>query len=99
MANRKRKNQERPTAEPAPSPPVPPEPSLVGWKFFAGAFVLMLGPCVYTIYRAAYDDMRGTILPWVVGASAAAILAGVLAVVVNTVIEWRASRTNTASDD
>lgn len=71
----------------------PQEPSYVGWGFWLIAFAVLAGPCVYAFYLIAYEDRRGTLLPWVLGGSAAALIAGVLSSLVNTLLDWKWRRT------
>lgn len=67
----------------------PSEPSYVGWGFWLIVFFVLAGPCVYAFYLIAYDDRRNTLLPWVLGASSAALIAGVLSSLVNSILNWK----------
>ena len=67
-----------------------PEP--LGWGFWLICFIVLFGPMTYGGYLLSTEDRRATLLPWVLGFSGAALVAGLLSAGINFVIDFRARR-------
>ena len=91
MAKKKtKKKKKKQTPEVAAEALDLPEP--VGWKFFCIAFAVLSPPCIYAGWVISVSDKKASILPPILGFSAAAFFAGVLAVIVNSLKEKQAQR-------
>lgn len=63
----------------------------VGWKFWTLTFGVLLGPSVYLGWKIRYEDVS-TLVPILVGFIMAALGAGVLSWIVNSVLQSRHER-------
>ncbi|HEO72245.1 MAG TPA: hypothetical protein ENN80_13370 [Candidatus Hydrogenedentes bacterium] len=61
---------------------------VAGWLFWTILCVLLAGPCIYGVWRITEDDSY-VLLRVGVGIVAAAIVAGMIAWAVNSVVQWR----------
>lgn len=64
----------------------------VGWQFWMVWFVLFYPPVTYLAWQTAYNDMKTTILPWILGFLGAALGAGLVSWAVNTVLQRRVEK-------
>jgi len=69
----------------------------VGWGFWLVVFFLSLAPCIYVIRINTYES-EGWLTPVLLGSVMAAIGAGVLSVIANSLLQLVNSRRGAASD-
>ena len=87
MSKKKRKHKKAKTKVEEIALPKP-----VGWIFWLIVFLVLFGPMTYGGYLLSEEDRRGTLLPWIVGFSGAAIMAGIISAGLNSIIEFRSKR-------
>lgn len=68
----------------------------VGWLFFSIWFVLLVGPCIYGLFQIVMEDTTA-LVPLGVGAVLAAVAAGLIAWIVNSILQFRAKRRRIAA--
>ncbi|MCP4642395.1 MAG: hypothetical protein GY851_18260 [bacterium] len=63
----------------------------VGWLFWAIVFAVCLGPAVYVAFVGTRDDVM-LLIPIGIGSLLAALVAGITAWAVNSVLQYRVRR-------